>query len=157
MEMMKSALRLFTLLLLPCSVFAASHKKPPATVAVEDLMSAAEFKQAGLQKLSPTEIAALNRWLSLYSARIVAAPKAPAATSSFPSGEVIESNIDGDFEGWDGETIFKLDNGQIWQQSSYSYTYHYSYHPKVTIYHSGGSYRMKVEDVEETIPVKRLK
>ncbi len=70
---------------------------------------------------------------------------------------VIESQIDGEFNGWEGETIFKLINGQIWQQSSYSYTYHYAYMPEVMIYPSGGSCKLKVEDVEDTIFVHRLK
>ena len=70
---------------------------------------------------------------------------------------VIESNIDGTFNGWDGETIFKLRNGQIWQQSSYAYTYHYAYSPQVTIYKSGGSYQMRVDDVDSSISVTRLK
>lgn len=46
----------------------------------------------------------------------------------------IETSIDGEFEGWKGDTIFKLQNGQIWQQSSYKYEYHYSYSPKVILY-----------------------
>ncbi len=29
----------------------------------------------------------------------------------------------GTFNGWDGETIFNLDNGQVWQQSQYDYMY----------------------------------
>jgi hypothetical protein len=70
---------------------------------------------------------------------------------------VIESQIDGDFEGWDGETIFKLTNGQIWQQTGYDYTYSYAYMPEVTIYKTSGGWKMKVEDVEETIYVRRLK
>lgn len=78
----------------------------------------------------------------------------PGAAST-PS--VIETQIDDDFEGWDGETIFKLSNGQIWQQTSSAYTYHYAYRPKVLIYLSGSVYRMKVEGVDSTIPVKRLK
>jgi hypothetical protein len=69
----------------------------------------------------------------------------------------IESQIDGEFNGWDGETIFKLTNGQIWQQSSYDYTYHYAYRPKVAIYKVNGKYKMKVEDVKNTIEVKRIK
>jgi len=32
----------------------------------------------------------------------------------------IESRVDGEFEGWDGETIFPLTNGQIWQQVQYA-------------------------------------
>ena len=70
---------------------------------------------------------------------------------------VIETQIDDDFEGWDGETIFKLSNGQVWQQAAYAYTYHYAYRPKVLIYLSGSAYRMKVDGVDSTILVKRLK
>jgi hypothetical protein len=71
--------------------------------------------------------------------------------------QVIESQIDGDFKGWDGETIFKLTNGQIWQQSSYAYMYHYAYGPEVTIYKVNGRFKMKVEGVEDTIEVVRIK
>ena len=70
----------------------------------------------------------------------------PANASSIP--DVIETQIYDTFNGWDGETIFKLGNGQIWQQSSYAYTYHYAYRPKVLIYKSGSVYRMTVEGVD---------
>jgi hypothetical protein len=70
---------------------------------------------------------------------------------------VIESSIDGEFKGWDGSTIFKLSNGQIWQQSSYAYMYHYAYNPTVFIYQSMDGIKMKVEDVEELISVKKIK
>lgn len=70
---------------------------------------------------------------------------------------IIESHIDGDFEGWEGETIFKLSNGQIWQQDSYSYTYHYAYRPEVLIFQKGGAYHMSVKGVSNTIKVRRLK
>jgi len=69
---------------------------------------------------------------------------------------VIESQIDGEFSGWEGETIFKLLNGQIWQQASYAYTYSYAFMPKVMIYPSGGTCNVKVEGVSGTISVKRL-
>ena len=62
--------------------------------------------------------------------------------------DVIETQIDGDFEGWEGETIFKMMNGQIWQQSSYDYTYHYAYSPEVLIYEFNGSWIMRVEDLD---------
>jgi hypothetical protein len=70
---------------------------------------------------------------------------------------VIKSQIDGDFEGWEGETIFKLMNGQIWQQASYDYTYHYAYMPEVEIYETTNGYIMKVENLDETIEVVRIK
>lgn len=71
--------------------------------------------------------------------------------------ETVESAIDGEFEGWDGDTIFQLENGQVWQQSSYAYTYHYAYNPDVLIFDDGGEWTMKVEGVDETITVERLK
>ena len=73
------------------------------------------------------------------------------------TGEAIEAQIDGEFNGWDGETIFKLTNGSIWQQASYAYTYHYSYRPDIIIYRKDGSYYMKVADVDDVILVRRLK
>lgn len=66
---------------------------------------------------------------------------------------VIETQILGEFNGWDGETTFNMLNGQIWQQSSYAYLYHYAFMPKVLIYKYKGSWILKVEGVEETIQV----
>jgi len=69
---------------------------------------------------------------------------------------VISERIDGEFIGWSGDTIFKLLNGQIWQQAAYSYLYHYAYSPEVLIYEFGGNYKMKVEDVDEIVDVKQV-
>ena len=69
----------------------------------------------------------------------------------------IESTISGDFEGWSGETIFKLDNGQIWEQAEYSYTYSYAYRPDVTIVPTAAGCKMKVEDEDEMLIVRRIK
>jgi len=74
-----------------------------------------------------------------------------------PSAEVIESQIDGEFSGWEGETIFKLTNGQIWQQAAYAYTYSYKYRPKVLIFRIGGGYQMQVDGMDSRIRVTRLK
>lgn len=90
--------------------------------------------------------------VSLGSSRAISNPKAPAIAN-----DVIETNIDGEFNGWEGETIFKLRNGQIWQQSSYAYTYHYSYNPRVLIVPSRSGYIMQVEGVSGTISVQRLR
>ncbi len=74
-----------------------------------------------------------------------------------PSGGVLESQIEGNFEGWDGDTIFKLTNGQIWQQARFAFHYHYAFRPNIVIYPTSDGWMMKVEDVTETIQVKRLK
>jgi uncharacterized repeat protein (TIGR02543 family) len=74
-----------------------------------------------------------------------------------PSPGVIETQINGTFTGWDGDTIFKLANGQFWLQDSYAYTYHYAYRPNVLIYYVDGRYKMTVEGVDGFIYVTRLK
>jgi hypothetical protein len=82
---------------------------------------------------------------------------AVAAPPRLTTPTVIESEIDGDFEGWSGETIFKLTNGQIWQQTEYDYEYEYAYNPEITIYKTSECCKMKVEDMSDTVCVRRLK
>lgn len=73
------------------------------------------------------------------------------------TGNVIESRINGEFKGWEGETIYKLMDGSIWQQASYEYRYHYAYSPAVIIYKKSGSYYMKVEGIDDEIRVQRIR
>ncbi len=73
------------------------------------------------------------------------------------SPSVIETQIEDDFEGWDGETVVKLLNGQIWEQTEYYYEYHYSFMPNVLIYKSGLSYKMRVDGIAKAVGVVRLK
>ncbi len=135
--------------------WAQGNKRPAINFRVEQAMTHADFQSAGLNKLTQQELQLLNQWLDHYMVKLIQA----ALSSSQPgtTGALVESNIAGDFEDWSGETIFKLDNGQIWQQAFYSYTYHYAYHPQVTIYRAGGGYKMKVEGLNEVVEVKRLK
>ena len=69
----------------------------------------------------------------------------------------IETRIDDDFDGWEGETLFKLANGQIWIQVEYGYEYHYAYRPEVVIYPSSGGCKMRVEGMGSAIGVERLR
>lgn len=67
--------------------------------------------------------------------------------------------IEGTFNGWDGETLFPLCNGQIWQQATYAYRYKYAYRPRVLIYESpDGRYYMIVNgDYENAVRVTRVR
>jgi hypothetical protein len=133
---------------------------------MDQVMTPSELRETGVDSLKPAQRAALDAWLDRYTrtvARIVSksvnsqpepASPEPVRSSCSPA---IESNIDGEFDGWDGETIFKLANGQIWQQAEYEYDYEYDYSPDVTIYAVAGGCRMKVQDVDDTILVKRIK
>ncbi len=69
----------------------------------------------------------------------------------------IASNISGRFEGWSGQTVFTLRNGQVWQQVSPGYLYRYSYMPRVVIVPTAAGYRMKVEGVPQTLRVRRVR
>ena len=73
------------------------------------------------------------------------------------SGTVVESKIDGNFEGFEYENIYKLTNGQIWMQTSYDHEYHYAYRPDVIIFKDGINYKMKVEGAKKLIKVERIK
>lgn len=129
---------------------------PRVLPSITTLMSHEEFSRAGLAKLNKDEIAALDMWLEQYRLAIVA--KTKAGNLEKEGGDnAIETQIDGGFKGWDGDTVWKMTNGQIWQQASLGYHYHYAHRPKVLIYRVGGDWKMKVEEDEEEVVVKRLK
>ena len=99
--------------------------KPLAdNVSLKDLMTPEEFKEAGLKKLSPDELARLNRFLQGYreqtvqqvakatEERVNPPPKRDRSTAQ----NVIEARIQGHFAGLTGRTRVVLDNGSIWQQ-----------------------------------------
>lgn len=71
------------------------------------------------------------------------------SSASFAQG-AYEGKIDGDFNGWEGETVYKLMDGHIIQQSSYHYHYHYAYSPQVIIYQASGGYKIHVEGDNDT-------
>ncbi len=156
--------RMFPLFLL-CTLFTSQAQEP--LLKIEQLMTAQELQQTGVSALLPQQRQFLNQWLVNYTIRILStsaqstkqtAPgSAPPRATGSTCSPAIESAISGDFSGWSGETIFKLDNGQIWQQAEYDYTYSYDYHPDVTIYQTSSGCRMKVEGEDETIIVKRIK
>lgn len=73
--------------------------------------------------------------------------------------EVIESNIQGvmdgkdvrDFKGYDGSTIFKLQNMQEWQQDeTTSNVFSNLFRPAVTIYLTSAGYRMIIHGLNES-------
>ena len=78
---------------------------------------------------------------------------APPSTDSI----VTESQIEGTFGGWAGDTVVQLANGEVWQQSERHYEYHHAYRPEVLIYNTGGVYKMKVGDLSQAVAVRRLR
>ena len=102
---------------------------------LEERMTSKEFKETGLGKLTPTELAALNEWARRHSVatldNVTAGAGGRAAVNASSAdmrgfanqpkndslGKVINGNIAGTFDGWIGKgTLFKLTNGMVWQQ-----------------------------------------
>ncbi|MDK4739421.1 hypothetical protein PH547_11105 [Rhizobium sp. CNPSo 3464] len=69
---------------------------------------------------------------------------------------IINTRIDGDFNGTEDEVLYKLMNGQIWQQIGYRYRYTYRYGPRVHIVRNGSHHLMTVEGFPEPIKVRRI-
>jgi hypothetical protein len=160
---------------------AASANKP---VDVRDLMSEAQFKQAGLNKLSPDELKNLNAWLNRYlnphnaivpsQQAVTQAPMtvpavAAAGVAEFGADTMvhkesiqdptrIESRIAGSFTGWTGETVFKLENGQVWKQAATGYFTNVQLdHPQVVIKKLSFGYLLTLPGHGETVFVRRIK
>ncbi len=66
-----------------------------------------------------------------------------------------KAQVVNDFNGWDGETLFKLSDGTYWVQIAYAYWYHYAYRPDVTIYEKNGSYALSVDGEDEYVAVAK--
>jgi hypothetical protein len=71
--------------------------------------------------------------------------------------DIVESNIDGAFRGWEGNTSFKLQNGDLWVQDEVKTLFSpTTFNPSVYIYTSSdGTYKMKVAGINETLQVKK--
>ncbi len=70
----------------------------------------------------------------------------------------IRSRYVGEFTGWDGNTTFPLENGQVWQQIESGRMSWKATNPMITIKHGFmGGYKLSVEGVNRTVRVKRIK
>lgn len=127
---------------------------------LERLMTVEQFRRTGLQKLSDTELEALNEWLIEYTAgdAQILQDTSEAVREAEKNLE-INSRITGDFNGWDGDTIFRLENGQIWQQRlSGRYPYRGPENPEIRISKNFlGFYKMTLLESGKTVGVKRLR
>ncbi|HQZ30827.1 MAG TPA: hypothetical protein PLG89_03065 [Arenimonas sp.] len=88
---------------------------------LEERMTYAEFKAAGLEKLTPEELAALNSWLAGKSSGAVAATPAVdnrGFEGRTGAGGAVVSTVAGPFKGWKGKgDRITLANGQVWEVS----------------------------------------
>ncbi len=157
--------------------FAASAQTLAADFSsLEERMSAAQFKQAGLEKLSAEELAELNTWLQnngLSTSDGSAAASTSASSTedkrgfdprdiddSKPGDRIIVSRIDGTFSGWNEKSIFPLTNGQIWKvvESNTFKSRGKLSSPQVTIESKlFDSWFLRIDGYNKAVRVKRIK
>jgi hypothetical protein len=126
-------------------------------IQLEQILSKDEQAQLGISTMPLEKRAAMRGALiRMYQQGYRAAQGADRLSAGSGAG-AIETQVDGEFNGWEGETVVKLLNGQIWQQTEYHYEYHYAYMPKVLVYAASGGYKMKVDGVSKAIGVQRLR
>ena len=128
----------------------AAQPENPEFPGVEKAMTPGDYEAAGLQKLDPAERAKLDDFIRNY----VAASNERVATTAVDKAvkenkvsapEVIQSRIVGPFTGYNGRTIFTLENGQRWAQSQRDSAYYPKIDsPPVVIVKAGFGYRMHI-------------
>jgi len=144
---------------------------------LEEQMTGKEFSAAGLNKLSQQELDVLNDWLHGHSvatlATRTASPEVVESEEDQPEvksegeGEdededndrtTITSKLIGTFAGWDGQSVFELENGQIWAQTSKSKWHTKELENPAVIIESGmfGTWRLHIEGLDKDCRVKRI-
>lgn len=111
--------------LLACALLAlalpALAQDATGTQDIERQMTAEEFKAAGLDKLSPAELARLNAWLNRTVETVAAEAKKRVEDDNrgffnFGSTEPVVGTIAGEFRGFARGREYTLDNGNVWKQ-----------------------------------------
>jgi hypothetical protein len=117
---------------------------------VKKAMAPEDYAAAGLEKLDPAERAKLDEFIRVYVNRsnekvATSAVDKAVKENKVQAPEVIESRIVGPFNGYNGRTVFTLENGQHWAQSQRDTAYFRTIDsPPVVIVKSGLGYRMHI-------------
>ena len=130
-----------------------SSERESASKVLQDMMTAEEFKAAGLEKLSSEELKNLNAWLQGYRevAEAKAAEKATAKAAKMAKLEQTLSRVDGTFTGLTGRTIIKLQDGTVWKQANIDdrYRAQVTDHPAVFVSRGPFGWKMRIEGTPE--------
>lgn len=131
---------------------------------LEERMNATEFRNAGLEKLSADELAALNAWLQANGTRPATAAaggdrRGLTEASSDDTRGPVSSRLVGESTGWSYGTVFRLENGQVWRsvdRNSRLAGIRIS-NPSVVIRRGlMGNWRLKFDDYNATTQVERV-
>lgn len=122
------------------------------------MMSAQDFRSAGLEKLTPDELSRLNQWFILFIAHDSQQVVKSDATIQELQNAPVRRRIAGSFHGWDGNTTFTLDNGEVWKQRLPGRYFARLENPEVEIFKNLlGFYELRVVQTGSRIGVSRLK
>lgn len=145
-------INLIACLLLASSGFASLMAAEPESTpfpGVQKAMTPEDYEAAGLSKLEPAERAKLDEFIRSYvsvsNERASTAAVEQAVKDKKVTPDVIESRIVGPFTGYNGRTVFTLENGQRWAQSQRDSKYFPKIDsPPVVIVKAGMGYRMHI-------------
>jgi hypothetical protein len=127
---------------------------------LEERMSAADFRAAGLDRLTPQQLQFLDDWLRIHEqVKTVSASGNPVFYPDNQPRDKFASHLVGHFSGWSGHNMFTLDNGQVWKQAeSGAYSCPGVDNPAVTIKPMIlGSWLMYVQGCNQSVRVERVK
>jgi hypothetical protein len=158
-----------TLLAALAVLFAALPVMAQQFSSLEERMTVADFRAAGLNKLTPQELKFLNHWLRTHGlvqskaatehnqSQPVAPPSPPSPTQQ-PRAK-FHAHLVGPFRGWSGHTVFRLNNGEVWKQAeSGAYSCPSIDNPQVTIKPMIlGSWLMYVQGCNQSVRVEQVK
>ena len=166
---------LISLFFVACGTLAAS----PDQASVIHSLTAEEFAKAGLNKLTPEELAFLEEAIAHHQqppamAELPPAPKEQVVKSTDKaaaafgaeqvtevkrevSGQELHAHIEGTIESFSGRAVFVLDNGQIWQQRIPDTVYFTPKleNPEVIITRGLVGYKMLIVPANRVVFVKR--
>ena len=64
----------------------------------------------------------------------------------------MRKTVEGEWNGWAGDTVVQLTDGSVWRQEEYCYEYRYAYRPYVTLSNN----IMHVDGMSRGIRVRRI-
>jgi hypothetical protein len=107
------------LLVLSLSAFAVTAEQ--VYIDIQQRLSAQQLHETGLDTLSPAQLERLNQLLRDDATKVAAIEKAQRKEQPVRDSYIglddkpIKSRLKGTITGWDVDTIFELENGQIWK------------------------------------------
>lgn len=138
----------------PAMPAASTQATPPVPVASNEtapIPVSAPITTSTAPATEPTPVTGVSSYKDIFGLENQAAVKGI---------KKISSRISNDFDGWNGRTVFRLENGQVWVQKNVNSTMSWrgSSHPIVTIKRKAfNSYLLKVEGANKSVRVKRVK